>query len=273
MRGALANTIAATALAAAAALAEPVEPRTESVLSALAAEMDPRAAATLASIDGTGRRLLAARAYLRSSAQVAERWSWSASEAAAFEVSPEKSALDAAIARVRCGFEAANPGYTLWVNPEFRSLDLQVERWNEYESVGRAGENLLAAARQLLSAEVPGSVVTAQEVAALRSLLLDHQPEPIPTLAAPGLSPHGRMRAVDFQVESSGRIVAGTDSAAIASEWIAAGWKARLKAAINSADAGFRGPLATPDEPWHYEFRPEAGQGDAVETLACSPAA
>ena len=161
MRAALAVAIAATALPVAATRAGAVESRVESALAALAAELDPRAASALASIDGTGRRLLAARGYLRGSAPLAERWSWSAAEAAAFEASPEKHALDAAIARVRCRFEAANPGSTLWVNPEFRSLDLQVERWNENETVGRAGENLLAAARRLLSSPDPVGVVTA----------------------------------------------------------------------------------------------------------------
>lgn len=273
MRAALAIAIAASALTTVAAFAGSVEPRVESVLSALAADMDPRAASTLASIDGTGRRLLAARAYLRASAQLAERWSWSAAEAAAFEASPEKRALDAAIGRVRCSFEAANPGNSLWVNPEFRSLDLQLDRWNANETVGLAGDNLLAAAQRLLAVPEPRSVVTPVEVASLRALLVDHQPSPVPTLAAPGLSPHGRMRAIDFQVESSGRIVAGTESSAIGSQWIAAGWKARLQAAVDAANAGFHGPLATPDEPWHYEFRPEDGLGDAGEVIGCSPAA
>ena len=77
------------------------------------------------------------------------------------------------------------------------------------------------------------------------------------------------MRAIDFQVESAGRIVAGTDSAAIGSEWIAGGWKERLLAAIRSADTGFLGPLTTPDEPWHYDFRPEAGQGAAGDDFGC----
>jgi hypothetical protein len=273
VRAALALSFAAFALPIAATHAEVREPRVESALADLAAELDPRAASALASIDGTGRRLLAMRGYLRSSPTLAERWSWSAAEVAAYQASPEKHALEAAIAQVRCRFEAANPGNTLWVNPEFRSLDLQVERWNENETVGRAGENLLVAARSLLSSSDPDGVVTATEVAALRSLLLGHQPAPIPTLAAPGLSPHGRMRAIDFQVESSGRIVAGTDSAAIASEWIAAGWKARLQAAIVAADVGLHGPLATPDEPWHYDFRPEAGQGDSGHATVCRPQA
>lgn len=275
MRAALAIAFVAFALPATTTFAEPVEPRVEFALAALAAGLDPRAASALASIDGTGRRLLATRAYLRSFTPLAERWTWSAAEVAAFQSSPEKRALDAAITQVRCRFEAANPGNTLWVNPDFRSLDMQLERWNENETVGRAGENLLAAARRLLSTSDVGSTVTTADVAALRSLLLEHQPAPVPTLAAPGLSPHGRMRAIDFQVESSGRIVAGTESAAIATEWIAAGWKARLQAAIVAANVGFHGPLATPDEPWHYDFdfRPEAGQGDSGHGTFCRPEA
>lgn len=273
MQVALAAAIASLALSPAAARAKPADPRVDSALAALAGELDPRAASALESIEGTGRRLLAARAYLRATPQMADRWSWSAADAAAFEGSPEKRELDAAIARVRCSFEAGNPGYTLWINPEFRSLDVQLERWNGNETVALAGEDLLAAVRRRLAAASPGDVSTAEDVAALRSLLLVHQPVPVPTLAAPGLSPHGRMRAIDFQVESSGRIVAGTDSASIASKWIAAGWKARLQAAVGSAHAGFHGPLSAPDEPWHYEFRPEAGQGDAAHGSACRPAA
>jgi len=264
--------IASAALASAPAGAEPVDLLIDSTLAALAAELDPRAASALAAIDGTGRRLLAARAYLRASSQLDGRWSWSAAEAAAFEGSSEKLALDAAIARVRCRFEADNPGHTLWVNPEFRSLDLQLERWNENETVAQAGEHLLSSVRRALAGPGPGRAGSAAHVAALRSLLLEHQPVPVPTLAAPGLSPHGRMRAIDFQVELSGRIVAGTEKASIAAVWLAAGWKARLQAAILAADAGFQGPLAVPDEPWHYEFRPEAGQEDAGHASTCARA-
>ena len=42
----------------------------------LAARQDPRVAEALARIDGTGRRLLALRSYLRSRDHLAERWSW-----------------------------------------------------------------------------------------------------------------------------------------------------------------------------------------------------
>ena len=269
MRAALASAVAAAALAAGLLRAEAAGPAVEAALAALAADLDPNAASALGRIHGTGRRLLAARAYLRAGEALGERWSWSAEQAAAFEHTPGKRALDAAVARVRCVFDARHPGYTLWVNPEFRSLDVQLARWNENETVGISAENLRAAVDESLGERIDG---TPAGVAALREFLLAHSPVPALPLAAPGLSPHGRQRAVDFQVESAGRIVAGTDTASIATEWIADGWKARLHAAVAAADAGFEGPLAHPDEPWHYEFRPQAAGGAGDEAAGCDAA-
>ena len=266
MRAALASVVAATTLAAGFARAEAARPDAEAALAALAAGLDPRAASILERIDGTGRRLLAARAYLRAGTQLGERWSWSAEQAAAFEDTAEKYALDAAIARVRCAFESRHPGYTLWVNPEFRSLDLQLTRWNENPGVGLAAANLLATVEQAVDAGIGD---TPDGVSALRELLLAHAPAPVPPLAAPGLSPHGRLRAVDFQVESSGRIVAGTDTESIATEWIGGRWKERLRESVAAADAGFEGPLASPDEPWHYEFRPQPGREETPWPASC----
>ena len=257
MRATLASVVAAAALAAGIARAGPADAEIDATLAALVAGLDPRAASAIDRMEGTGRRLLAARAYLRAGAGLGERWSWSLEQAAAFEDTAEKRALDDAVARVRCEFESRNPGYTIWVNPEFRSLDVQLERWNDNESVGLAGENLRAAALRALGAFGGG---TPQAVAALRDFLLAHAPEPVPALAAPGLSPHGRLRAIDFQVESDGSIVAGTETASIATEWVTDGWKARLREAISAADVGLEGPLAIPDEPWHYEYRPQPGR-------------
>ena len=265
MRPALASVVAATALAAGFARAEPVRADIDAALAARAAGLDPRVATTLEMIDGTGRRLLAARAYLRAGPQLDERWSWSAEQAAAFEDTAEKRALDSAVAQVRCTFESRHPGYTLWVNPEFRGLDLQLTRWNENPQVGLAGAGLLMAVERVGA----GIDDTPAGVSALREFLLAHTPTPVPPLAAPGLSPHGRLRAVDFQVESAGRIVAGTETASIATEWIADGWKERLRAAIAAADAGFEGPLASPDEPWHYEFRPQPVRDGASSSAGC----
>lgn len=261
MRDARAPVAAAFVLAAAVAGAVPPEADVDATLATLAAGLDSRAASALERIEGTGRRLLAARAYLRAGEALTARWSWTAEEAAAFDATAERRALDAAVARVRCEFESRHPGYTLWVNPEFRSLEVQLARWNENETVGIAGARLLAAAEHALAgteARTPGAV------AVLRELLIAHLPSPVLPLAAPGLSPHGRLQAIDFQVETAGRIVAGTDTASIAREWIADGWKARLHAAVESADAGFEGPLASPNEPWHYEFRPTAAQSQLL---------
>jgi hypothetical protein len=47
-------------------------------------------AQTLTQLDGTGRRLLALRSYLRSAPHLAERWSWTQEQIDAFEGSPEQ---------------------------------------------------------------------------------------------------------------------------------------------------------------------------------------
>ena len=81
---------------------------------------------------------------------------------------------------------------------------------------------------------------------------------PTPTIAAPGLSLHGQMRAVDFQVHQPGRVVAGPSTATIATDWAAAGWAAKLDAAVREASERFVGPQASPPAPWHYTYVPEA---------------
>ncbi len=200
----------------------------------------------LSAMPDLDRRLLAARAYLRAGDSLASRWSLTTDEAAAFQDSAAMTALSAAIDRIRCLFEAANPGHTLFVNPEFRSAEVQLANWNTNASVGEAGARL----RAELKAPV--------ERDDFRKWLAASQLLPPPTLAAPGLSPHGRMQAIDFQVESQGAIVAGPDRETIEAAWIAAGWKVRLREAVLAAGAGFRGPLMSPDEPWHYEYAPGA---------------
>ena len=77
-----------------------------------------------------------------------------------------------------------------------------------------------------------------------------------PTLAAPGLSRHGRMQAVDFQVKQGDRTVAGPSYAQVAPVWEGQGWSQRLARAVHATSDRFTGPLATPNEPWHYEYEP-----------------
>jgi hypothetical protein len=236
----------------------PADGLVERHLAALRAEFDAPVAAALDAIDGTDRRLLAARSYLRSAAYLAERWSWTEAQIEAYECSSEQAHLDAAVARVRCEFDAANPGYTLFVNPVIRSLDVQIEHWNHNDSVTRAAEGMLVVVSTAVAATPFPKPGTPAGKAAFQRLLVGHEPQPKPTLAAPGLSLHGRMQAVDFQVKAGERVVAGPEVASIDEAWGASGWKRKLQAAVESADVGFSGPLLDPYEPWHYDFQPQS---------------
>jgi hypothetical protein len=230
----------------------------EEHLAALRPGLDARVIETLAAIDGTGRQLLAVRAYVRSAAHLEERWSWNDAQIAAYAGSPEKLRLDAALARVRCSFESANPGHTLFVNETIRSLDEQIDKWNRSETVKRAADHMLATIRAEVAAPAFPRANSPEGMSAFRDLLLTFKPVPTPSLAAPGLSLHGRMQAVDFQITAGNRLVAGTDVSSVTETWETPGWKAKLQSAVDEANAGFVGPLKNPNEPWHYEFRPSA---------------
>ena len=238
----------------------------EQHLAALRAGLDARVIETLAEIDGTGRQLLALRSYVRSASQLEERWSWNDAQIAAYAGSPEKLRVDAALARVRCSFESANPGHTLYVNETIRSLDQQIDKWNRSETIKRAADHMLETVRAEVAAPAFPRAKSPAGKSAFRNLLVTFKPVPTPSLAAPGLSRHGRMQAVDFQIMAGNRLVAGTDVSSVTEAWETAGWKAKLQSAVNEANAGFVGPLENPDEPWHYEFRP----GAAVELKAIS---
>jgi hypothetical protein len=236
-------------------------------LDALATELDPRAAAALVLIDGTERRVLAARSYVRSSTSLAQRWSWDSAQTAAFLQSPGRIELDAAIAQVICRFQRSHPEHTLFVNPEFRTLERQVERWNTNVSVAQAAADLAAKLR-LASTGMPPET-TEEGRRQFRQLLADTRPSPTPALAAPGLSRHGQMGAIDFQVMKGDQLVAGTEADSAQEQWDEAGWTSRLRGAVEAADAGFTGPLKEPYEPWHYEFAPN--QSGPASGTGCYP--
>jgi hypothetical protein len=226
-------------------------------IEALAGQQDPRVADALSRIDGTGRRLLALRAYVRSRAHLADRWSWTSEQIAEYEVTPEHGELQQQIAMVKEAFARENPGFELWVNPQVRSLDIQLEHWNTNESVAAASDNLLAAASEVVASSTFPTVQPTRATKALESFLASYVPEPTLTIAAPGLSPHGQMRAIDFQVHQGESIVAGPRTSTIDTEWDGAGWSAKLDAAVRAASQRFVGPLASPREPWHYTYSPE----------------
>ncbi len=227
-------------------------------VASISAQLDPRVAQTLAQLDGTGRQLLALRSYLRGATHLAERWSWTEDQIKAFEGSAEARDLQQEIDCVRKAFIAANPGFELYVNSEVRSLDAQIEHWNSNASVTAAAEEILVAAQALIASPEFPAVRSEQARVALAAFLSAYRPVPTPTIAAPGLSLHGQMRAIDFQVHRGGRVIAGPSSATIATDWVAAGWATKLDAAVREASNRFVGPQATPPAPWHYTYVPEA---------------
>jgi hypothetical protein len=255
---AAAATIVLAASSSAPVIADPVSGDSLAVLvEAVAATQHARVGATLVRIEGMGRKLLALRSYLRAGDGLAGRWSWTSEQIAAYEASPEGRDLQEAIRRVQETFAHANPGYELWVNPQLRSLDIQLERWNSTPSVAAAADNIQRAAAGFVASPEFRSLDAAGAIRAFREFLAAHAPDPVPTLAAPGLSPHGQKRAVDFHVQKGGQVVAGPTAATVASDWDAAGWTVRLQEAVRAAGAQFNGPLPVPREPWHYTYVPQ----------------
>jgi hypothetical protein len=253
----LAALLLGITVAGLAAAATPGANSLPSYVTSVSAQLDPRVAQTLAQIQGTGRQLLALRSYVRSAPHLAERWSWTEQQIAAFEGSTEQRDLQQEVDRVRTAFVAANPGYELYVNSRVRSLDVQIEHWNSNESVRAAAEEILLAAQALVDSPKFPAHRPEQAGHALQAFLSGYRPMPTPTIAAPGLSLHGQMRAIDFQVHQGGRLVAGPSTATIATDWVASGWAARLDAAVREASNRFVGPQASPPAPWHYNYVPE----------------
>jgi hypothetical protein len=220
----------------------------------IAASLPKKAATTLQKIEGTPKRLLAARAYLRAGDDLHARWSWSTDEIQDHTRSPEYRALLAETDEVRSRFEAQNPGYTLYANTEARSLELQITRFNTNKSVGKVAATLHKQALAEISKPDYGSPERADSVQHFKAFLERWRPPTAAPLAAPGISRHGQLRAIDFQIMKGGAIVAPTDTGTVKRNWDAPGWTKKLQAAV--AGSNFRGPLQSPYEPWHYEYDP-----------------
>lgn len=216
---------------------------------AIATHLDARVADTMRRIPDVGRRLLALRSYLRAGATLPARWSWSEEQIRDYEQSQEYRDVQGELDRVVAAFAEAYPGYTLYVNRQIRSLDVQIERWNTNASVDAASQALLAHVRQ-----VSAHRRSCRGTGWLRHELANWTLAVPVTLAAPGLSAHGQSRAFDFQVERDGTLVAGTEAEHAAEEWDALGWTQRLKEVVTRASARLHGPLESPREPWHYVY-------------------
>lgn len=238
----------ATALAPASPAAEA---QVESWVTIASTGLDPRAVEALAQISGDNRRLLAVRAYLRAGDSLSQLWSWSQQQLSDYPSTPEGQAASVDIDAVIVEFATENPGFTLRVNRQPRSLELQLSRWNENPGVGRVADSLeQSMLHRFKSMSTP-------DAGTVRRALRDWTPVVAAPLAAPGLSAHGQGRAFDFQIAHNGAIVAGTDIASTHRDWDAAGWTHRLQLAVSASRRPFAGPLQSPYEPWHYAYVPD----------------
>jgi hypothetical protein len=231
-------------------------------LLAVTHDLPPAAKKAVQRVGDPPRQLLAVRGYLRAGQQLDWRWSWSAAQIRAYEASDEYRDLLAEIALVRARFEAQNPGYSLYANTAARSFDLQLQRWNSNPAVGVIAGRLQEAAARELSADAYPTHPDAKAAVRFANFLRAWRPTPAAApLAVPGLSLHGRSRAIDFQIVHNGRIIAPTEVGKVHSVWERQGWASKLATVMR--DTRFVGPLQAPNEPWHYEYAPRAGAPDA----------
>lgn len=229
-------------------------------IDAAAKLLDVRAQATLKQIPDPHRQLLAMRGYLRSGKQFGDRWSWSQSQIERYNRSKERKAANAELERISERFAEQNPGYTLRVNTQVRSLDSQIANWNANPSVAKTATRLHAAVEKELKRGIYPKEPTLGSTAQFAAFLNAWVPQTPAPLAVPGLSRHGQARAFDFQIMRGDQVVASTNINFVKPVWDRQGWTDKLKDAITSSSDRFVGPLPAPYEPWHYEYTGHAAR-------------
>ena len=230
------------------------EEKLQRYLAAVGDKLNPKAQAAIPRIEGTNRRLIAVRGYLRSAATLDAKWVWSPEEINRYRSSPEFKQAVAEVEKVKQKFAELNPGYTLSANTNVRTLDEQIKNWNTTPSIKETGDALYEESLKELAnyGDRPDAASAARFARYLQYARLVRPP----TLATPGLSPHGQLRAFDFVVKKGDAIIASTTSAKIKSEWEDTGWARKLNEAVKQSSRKLSGPLAAPKEPWHYSYVP-----------------
>lgn len=173
----------------------------------------------------------------------------------------------AAVSAVIEPFEQQNPAYSLYVNTHVRSLGEQIDKWNRNASVEAGAEELVADFDARCTAHEDGSPAQA------RAFLTGWTPSSTVSLAAPGMSPHGRGRAYDFQIMPD-----GGDHRRSGHPHHQHGVGGRrpgrqAEAGGNRRRGALFGPLEKPYEPWHYDYDPALEQAGLRSTRWPQPSA
>jgi hypothetical protein len=222
--------------------------------------LDSEVIVMLISMPRLERSLLAARQYIRFMAtgkKVWEHWSWSAEQEAAWYKSAEYKQASNLIDDINRTFQASNTGYKLRINKTLRNEQEQLNAWLSSKDILRLGGELKNKIAKELDgagyADTPGQAEAEKFRAYLAKVSLSEKI----MLAPPGLSDHGHGGAYDFVVleKTTDKMMASTGKSWVSTWDGPHGWTGKLKTAIEASGQGhFKGPLATPYEPWHYEY-------------------
>ena len=234
-----------------------VELRLRIYIDWVAAPLDPRITNALRRIPATPRRLLALKYYLGRLPEVDSIWAWTAAQARAYRTTDEYRQAIAEVTHVRHVFDSLYPGYTLLAPMEIRSLEAQLRNWNSVRSVAVVADSLFDSCIAMMADTTSPFGRSDTIHAALFGDFLAAWETPVaPTVAVPGLSQHGQLRAFEFRNYRGRRLISGATAATIERAWDSSGWTAKLNAAITLASSRFVGPLPNPYEPWHYTYIP-----------------
>lgn len=224
---------------------------------AVSTTLDSAMRAAVSRVPSPERRLLVVRGYVRRVHRKAAEWSWSRAQVAEYRKTREYRELTDHVAEAQRCFAQLNPGYRIDAAIEVRTLDEQIHNWNTVVSIGVSGREIVDTALIVLADTTLPAVPDSLAIARFRAFLDGYELVNTPTVAVPGFSEHGQLRAFDFKVYRGRKLIAGTTTATIAEKWEAAGWACKLAEAICQISDRFVGPLFEPYEPWHYAYRPE----------------
>jgi hypothetical protein len=227
-------------------------------MTALAGGFDRRIRYALGGIEDMPSRLLAMKYYLRRQGDINSSWVWTGRKVAEYKRSLAYRQALAEIREIQETFAEQNPGYTLRVDTEVRSLADQVSIWNSAPSVDVSGRALVKQAIEMLADTTLRETPEGDDLALFRAFLLKASVPAVPTAAVPGFSQHGQSRAFDFIIWAGDTaIAAGADAGSARVVWDNSGWTDKLNIAITSVSSSFDGPLMSPHEPWHYAYMEE----------------
>jgi hypothetical protein len=228
----------------------------DSYMNGVSKGFDRRIRYALNGITTMPSRLLAMKYYLRRQGDIGGSWVWTRRQVDQFKYSQAYRQALAEVRQITKTFAEQNPGYTLHVNTEIRSLADQVSIWNSAPSVDASGAALYKQAiakladTTIFKDEPDGDCLTR-----FRQFLSACDVPAVPTAAVPGFSQHGQLRAFDFIIWAGDTaIAAGADAGNARAVWDNSGWTDKLNVAINTVSSSFEGPLMSPHEPWHYAY-------------------